>query len=129
MVKLDVRNSRMKDFHDVCALAGAFAFDGTSLRRAVAACFERRGTPWSGEQPRVLTPAFYEMPERAMRWRGYLAAGTVLVPPPAHFEVIGDRIMAFLGPMRNSLVTGKPAEQPRYGETDRPALETGRSLD
>lgn len=45
----------MKDFHDVWALTGAFASDGATLQRAVAACFERRGTPWSGEAPRVLT--------------------------------------------------------------------------
>jgi len=45
MVKLDTQNSRMKDFHDVWALAGAFEFDGAALQRAVAACFERRRTP------------------------------------------------------------------------------------
>ena len=39
MVKLDTRNSRMKDFHDIWALAGAFAFDGSVLRTALAACF------------------------------------------------------------------------------------------
>lgn len=104
MVKLDVSNSRMKDFHDVWALAGAFAFDGTALKHAVAACFERRGTPLTDERPRVLTPAFYEMPEHATRWRSYLAAGAVLVPPLAQFEVIGERIVAFLAPVRASIV-------------------------
>jgi len=59
MVKLDMLNSRMKGFHDVWALAGAFAFDGETLQRAVAACFEHRGTPWSNETPRVLAMAFY----------------------------------------------------------------------
>jgi len=108
MVSLDVRNSRMKDFHDIWALAGAFAFDGPSLQRAVAACFERRGTPWTGERPRVLTPAFYQGPERTKRWRSYLAAGAVLVPPPNQFEVIGERITAFLGPVRDSIITGEP---------------------
>jgi hypothetical protein len=110
MVSLDVRNSRMKDFHDIWALAGAFAFDGPSVRRALASCFERRGTPWSGERPRVLTPPFYEAPERAARWRSYLAAGAVLVPPPNQFVVIGERIIAFLGPVRDSIVMGEPLE-------------------
>lgn len=104
MVKLETLNSRMKDFHDVWALASAFAFDGPSLRDAVAACFERRRTPWTAEAPRVLTPAFYQLPELATRWRNYLAAGAVLAPPPARFDAIGERIIAFLGPVRRSIV-------------------------
>ncbi len=44
MVSLDIQNSRMKDFHDICALAGEFACHGPSLQKAVAACFERRAT-------------------------------------------------------------------------------------
>lgn len=67
MVKLDTRNSRMKDFHDLWALAGAFAFDGARLRDAVAACFERRATPWTAEVPRPLTPVFYRTPARWSR--------------------------------------------------------------
>lgn len=108
MVKLDTRNSRMKDFHDLWALAGAFTFDGARLREAVAACFERRGTPWTDEAPRALTPAFYRTPEIETRWRNYLAAGAVLAAPPAQFEIIGERILRFLGPVRESLVAGEP---------------------
>ncbi len=108
MVELDTRNSRMKDFHDVFALAGEFAFEGSSLQRAVAACFERRGTPWTAEAPRALTAAFYRMPEIETRWRRYLAAGAVLVPPPAQFEAIGERIIRFLGPVRESILAGEP---------------------
>jgi len=111
MVKLDTRNSRMKDFHDVWALASAFAFDGPTLLRAIAACFERRGTPWTDNVPRPLTLAFYQTPEIESRWRSYLAAGAVLVPPPAQLEVIGERIIHFLGPVRESLVTGDPFER------------------
>jgi hypothetical protein len=106
MVKFDTLNSRMKDFHDLWALAGAFAFEGASLKRAIVACFERRGTPLAGETPRVLTPAFYQLPEIETRWRSYRAAGAVLIPPPAQFEVIGERIVQFLNPIRESVVRG-----------------------
>jgi hypothetical protein len=106
MVKLDTLNSRMKDFHDVWALAGAFAFDGATLQRAVAACFDRRATPWTDETPRVLTTAFYQAPELEARWRNYLAAGAVLVPPPAQFDTIGGRIIEFLGPVRARILSG-----------------------
>jgi len=109
MVKLDTLNSRMKDFHDVWALAGAFAFDGEALQRAVAACFERRGTPLSDETPRVLTAAFYRAPEMETRWRNYLSAGAVLVPPPAQFDTIGERIIEFLGPVRGRILAGHGA--------------------
>lgn len=99
MIKLDTRNSRMKDFHDVWALAGTFTFEETALQRAVTACFERRGTERTAQTPRVLTPAFYQATERAARWQHYLAAGTVLTQAPARFEEIGQRIIRFLGPV------------------------------
>ena len=107
MVRLDTRNSRMKDFHDIWALAGAFAFDGRTLQQAIAACFERRATPWTTEAPRALTAAFYQMSEMETRWRRYLTAGAVLVAPPAQFEIIGERITQFLGPVRRSVVAGE----------------------
>ncbi|MGH8294567.1 MAG: nucleotidyl transferase AbiEii/AbiGii toxin family protein [Steroidobacteraceae bacterium] len=111
MVKLDTRNSRMKDFHDLWALAETFAFEGPVLRDATWACFERRGTPWTQELPRALTPAFYQMPALATRWRHYLAAGAVLVPPPAQFDVIGERIIQFMGPVRSSIVADEPLDR------------------
>jgi hypothetical protein len=104
MVKLDTLNSRMKDFHDVWALATAFAFDGARLQRAVTACFERRRTAWTEEAPGALTADIYLMPEIARRWRNYLAAGAVRVPPPIRFEEIGERIIQFLGPVRANIV-------------------------
>lgn len=105
MVKLDTRNSRMKDFHDLWALSDAFAFDGPRLREAVAACFERRGTRWTTELPHPLTSAFYQTPELASRWRSYLASGVVLAPVPQAFDVVGDRILHFLGPVRESIAS------------------------
>ena len=82
MVSLDTQNSRMKDFHDIWALAGEFAFDGPSLQKAVRTCFERRTTRWTAEAPRALTAAFYQRPEIETRWRHYLADGAVLAPVP-----------------------------------------------
>ncbi|MCB1037119.1 MAG: nucleotidyl transferase AbiEii/AbiGii toxin family protein [Acidobacteria bacterium] len=106
MVELGTQNSRMKDFHDVWALAGAFEFKGPSLRKAIAACFERRETPWTAETPSALTTTFYQNPELETRWRRYCTASTVLSPPPAQFEVIGERIIRFLGPVRDSFLHG-----------------------
>lgn len=104
MVKLDTRNSRMKDFHDIWALSNAFDFEGPPLQKAITACFERRRTPWTDEVPRILTSAFYHLPDVQTRWRSYRAAGTVLTPPPTQFEVVGEHIGQFLGPIRRSIV-------------------------
>jgi len=110
MVKLDANNSRMKDFHDIWALSGAFAFEGSALQRAVAACFERRGTPLTDQTPRVLTSAFYQLPNLQTRWRNYRAATTILAPPPMQFEVVGEQIGRFLQPIWQSIVTREPFE-------------------
>jgi hypothetical protein len=107
MVKLGTRNSRMKDFHDIWALSVAFAFDGPSLREAIFRCFARRGGQGAAEVPRALTTAFYQMPEIEVRWRSYLAAGGVLVPPPSAFGEIGEQIRRFLGPVQESIREGR----------------------
>lgn len=108
MVTLDRRNSRMKDFHDVWALSTAFAFDGPRLRSAIAACFARRGTAWTPEAPGVLTNDFYIVADLDQRWTRYLAAGGVIIAPPARFETLGAQIIAFLAPVRYAIVHDVP---------------------
>ena len=108
MVQLGIGNSRMKDFYDVWALSETFAFDGLELQEAVARCFDRRGTPWSAEMPEALTPAFYSNAQLQDYWTAYGRHGALLHPPPSAFEEIGNRIQSFLGPVRNSILTGEP---------------------
>jgi hypothetical protein len=107
MAKLDIRNSRMKDFHDIWALSSAFEFDGASLQNAVAACFKRRKTPWTDNVPSALTSAFYQDSDLQQRWTGYIRSGGVRISPPSRFEAIGERVVQFLGPVRDSIVSGK----------------------
>lgn len=111
MVSLGLRNSRMKDFHDVWALAGAFTFNGTSLRQAVDACFGRRGTRLTDETLLVLTPAFYQDGEMAWRWQNYLALKSVLILPPARFAEVGERVIQFLSPVVASIVAREAFER------------------
>lgn len=108
MVKLDTRNSRMKDFHDVFALAGSFAFDGAELRQAVAACFERRRTAWTQEVPIALTPAFYTDSDRQSRWSAYVRGRNMIAAPPTVFVTIGERVIEFLRPVRHAIVASEP---------------------
>jgi hypothetical protein len=118
MVKLDRANSRMKDFHDIFALSGAFPFDGPALRDAIVACFARRGTPWTPERPLALTSAFYQDEDVQRRWQFYLSGGGILIPPPAAFEEIGERIIRFLGPVRDSIAAAESFENDWTPEGD-----------
>jgi len=108
MVQLGRRNSRMKDFHDLWALSGAFDFDGEALRAAVADCFTRRGTPWTAAVPDALTPAFPADPDVDARWQAYRRKGRFRPPPPERFGEVCDRVRDFLGPVRKSIVAGEP---------------------
>jgi len=103
MVKLGRSNSRMKDFHDAWALSSQFDFEGPVLKAAVRACFERRRTSLD-ELPDALRSAFYEDGRLDAFWRAYVEAGTFSAPPPTSFEVLGERIREFFGPLRESLV-------------------------
>ena len=103
MVQLGRRNTRMKDFHDIWALSEAFDFGGVELQQALRECFARRRTAWTSEAPAVLTTAFYATAEAQDRWAGYCAKDPI-IPPPASFATIGERIQVFLGPVRESIV-------------------------
>ena len=126
MVQLGRRNSRMKDFHDLWALSEAFAFDGASLREAISRCFARRGTAWTPEVPDALTPAFYADPDVEVRWEAYLRKGQFRTSPPRAMQEVGERIRAFLGPLRESILARDAFDQhwPASGPW-RPSEEEG----
>jgi hypothetical protein len=107
MVKLGRRNSRMKDFHDVYALSAAFAFDGATLCAAIKGCFDRRVTSWTAERPDALTTAFYQDELIQKRWQAYLRGGDILVTPPISFDEVGQQIIRFLGPVRDSIIASE----------------------
>ncbi len=72
MVKLDMSNSRMKDFFDVVIMARTFSFDGDELVRAIRATFERRGTALPEGLPVALTDAFATDATKRAQWAGFV---------------------------------------------------------
>jgi hypothetical protein len=120
MVHLGTRNSRMKDFHDIWSWSSSFPFDGSSLRAAVVACFGRRRTA-ATERPEALTPAFYEAEALRARWKAYGRSGGFRPPPPDRFAEIGVRVIDFLGPLHDSVVSEEqfPAHWPSGGPWSR----------
>ena len=103
MVRLGAANSRMKDFWDVAALAQEFEFDGETLRIAIDETFRRRGMSIGEVAPVALQRAFYQDEIRSARWATFRGkSGERLEIPPA-FAQVGERVIAFLGPIRESL--------------------------
>jgi hypothetical protein len=88
-VKLGVRNTRMKDFYDLLYLSKRFEFDGPTLKRAIEATFQRRGTPLPN--PDEFFPAsFAEDPMKQKQWEGFLWRNQLTVEPASLPEVMEE---------------------------------------
>lgn len=101
-------NSRLKDFYDLYVLSEQFEFYAQLLQRAVAATFERRGTPIVSTLPAGLQPRFFADDARAGQWRAYLSRNG-LPGAPADLQAIGERLRAFLGPIWDGIAKGSLA--------------------
>lgn len=71
-MRLALANTRMKDFFDIFGLAEARAFDGDTLRLAVAATFARRQVALPSEAPLALTAEFAEHPQKRRQWEAFV---------------------------------------------------------
>ncbi len=72
MVRLALANSRMKDFFDIYGLAENRAFDGDTLRRAMAATFARRAIEIPKASPLALTSAFAGNTQKQVQWAAFV---------------------------------------------------------
>ena len=108
MVRRGPANTRMRDFWDVAALAQHFAFDGETLGTAIEETFRRRGTPFGGELPDALRPAFYEDANRIKQWEAFQRNVGAAIDAPTRFGGAGEIVRTFLGPIRESVATGEP---------------------
>jgi hypothetical protein len=103
MVSLGASNSRMKDFWDVVALSKEFEFDGETLRTAIDETFRKRGTPIGEVLPEALRPAFYQDEKRTELWLAFRQRSELRLEVPAALAAVGERVITFLGPVRESL--------------------------
>lgn len=111
MVRLGAPNSRVKDLWDVACLARRFAFDGETLRLAIEETFRRRGSDLAGERPEALRPGYCEDPGRARRWQELQRQIGTGVEGPVRLVDAGEELRAFLGPVCDSLIEGRPFTQ------------------
>lgn len=107
IVVLGSKNSRMRDFFDIHALAGARPFDGPRLARALRSTFERRRTPIPAELPVALTPEFAAGEGKRAQWEAFVKKNRVAASVDG-LDGIVSVLAAFLGP---------PLKAAREGET------------
>ena len=124
MVSCGEINSRVKDLWDIACPARRFAFDGETLRSAVAETFRRSATTFTADRPPALRPAYYEDPARRERWRVLYRQIPTGADGPARLADAGVELSRFLGPLYDSLIEGTafPQTWPDGGPW-RPAVE------
>ena len=57
--------------------------------------------------PVALQPAFYQDEKRLEMWRAFRQKSGLQLEVPAAFAAVGERVIAFLGPVRESLASGE----------------------
>lgn len=71
MLKLDIANSRMKDFYDIWLLANNQTFVSERLIKAIVATFEKRVTQIPHDVPSALTNRFAADDEKKKQWSAF----------------------------------------------------------
>jgi len=98
IVLLGARNSRMKDYFDLYALAREGAVGAAGLGAAIAATFARRVTPVPDGVPAGLGDDFARDAVAQRQWSAFLARNRLAAPP--FVEVVAQVREFVLEPMR-----------------------------
>ena len=101
----------MKDLWDVACLARRFAFDGETLRTAIAETFRHRGTSLAGGRPVALLARYYDDTARAQHWQVLQRQIATDADCPARLVDAGEELRRFLGPVCDSLIVESPFTQ------------------
>jgi hypothetical protein len=107
MVRLDMANSRMKDFYDLSYMAHTMAFDGYPMCAALRATFERRSTVLPRGLPTALTNEFAENPTKLTQWRAFCRRDTRTKTEAPLLEVV-EFIGTLLLPPLQALAVESP---------------------
>ena len=106
MVKLDLFNSRMKDFYDIWFFSRRFDFKGETLIEAIEKTFEKtfekRKTPLISE-PSIFNPMFMKDDTKQAQWQGFIKK-TKLTDASISFEDVAVGIKIFLRPVVVSMI-------------------------
>jgi predicted nucleotidyltransferase component of viral defense system len=98
MILLGSKNSRMRDFFDIHALAQKCPFDGSRLSHALRATFTRRRTVIPVDAPIAITPAFAQVEGKRAQWDGFVRRNRLQEVSPG-LEIVIKELAAFIGPV------------------------------
>ena len=96
MATLGIANSRMKDYFDLWFLARHADFEGDTLRMAIQATFERRGTTLTGRLPFGLTRAFADDAQKQIQWSAFLRKNRL---DASSLGLVVGEVASFLAPV------------------------------
>ena len=100
IVLFGTRNSRMKDYFDLRALAREGAVDSAILADAIAATFKRRATEVPKGVPAGLMDSFANEPSAQVQWKAFLARNRLEAPSVA--EAVAEIREFVLAPLRRA---------------------------
>jgi len=98
LVTLDVRNSRMKDLHDLRSLCREFSFDGAVVSEAIVNTFRRRKTDFPVGKPVAFTSEFFASEDKKKQWHAFCNKNKNYIAQIA-LETTCLEIAAFLMPV------------------------------
>jgi hypothetical protein len=95
IVLLGLRNSRMKDYFDLHALAREGKFQAGPMSKAIHATFERRRTPFPPAWPQGLGEDFAGVSGKVAQWQAFLTRNRLSAPS---LDQVVTEIRTFLEP-------------------------------
>ena len=107
MVRFGMTNTRMKDYYDLWFVSEHFAFEGTTLHRAVRATFERRSTALPTGPPGPLTDDFVQVEGKERQWAAFLDRMDLEEATLSLSDVV-QRGRAFLEPVLQAIQVETP---------------------
>ncbi len=106
IVRLGLRNSRIKDYFDIHYIASEFGFEGGVLGEAVRRTFERRRTAIPDDTPIGLTSEYWQDGRRQTQMRAFSKRARIDTDG-LDTDALMERLQDFLIPVLQALVSGE----------------------
>lgn len=107
IARLELINSRVKDFYDIWLLSRENAFEGKTLQRALIQTFNNRKMELSADVVGIIDG--YSKMARATEGWSILRRKSRLEDAPGDFQSIAEGIKEFVEPLIESIEQGRPS--------------------